>query len=392
MGEQDEGRGAGQQPLPELGRGGEQLLQGWAALKRWVRAQMAGAAKAARSAARLLPLRWLRDRFRPRRLGAGLVYCYRALKLGKRLAIPAVVIFLALAWGFVDSGLLFRALPASEQRERSRYESRYSASALLRRAMSRDLLLGAPRRGLHHQPILISAWLVLRIAPLPPEGPRDFWFDPRLVGAALPNVLATWALVSFLIVMLSRSVRRGSGLVAPLRVEFAKRAPPWLALCGCALMGGLVMFGLIGSLPPESSYWLILAYPPIAAVLVLLMPYTMVGLGLGFRRGIVGALRLLWRYPGEVLVLLVVTGVALGLVRPLGWRDSTAILIATGKLSVAQAVGRATVDLLLTVPLALVTAWTMAAFLLFVMDHAEEAGARVEAQAANAPLSAKEPA
>ena len=116
------------------------------------------------------------------------------------------------------------------------------------------------------------------------------------------------------------------------------------------------------------------------------------GLGLGFRRGIVGALRLLWRYPGEVLVLLVVTGVALGLVHPLGWHYSTVILIATGKLSLVQAVGRAAVDLLLTVPLALVTAWTMAAFLLFVMDHAEEAGARVEAQAADAPLSAKEPA
>jgi len=360
MGEQDEGGGAGQKPLPELGRGSD-----------WLARATGG-------------------RFGILRVVAGLGYCQRAARLGQGLAVPTAIMLLLSIWYQVDSYFYHSASMRWEPEATTEQPKHPSGQETLEAMFSRQAVGSAPTLGLYHLPSLRANFDFVISSQTPPAP----WLQPAFQETYYYVALLASALLAALVVLLLlRAVNGGPTRGVRLSRLFRKRAPAWLGIWACALLAQYAwvpLFWLDERWRP--AHWMALACSVLISLAVLLAPYTTVGLGLGFRRGLVGAVRLIWRRPVEALVLVLVWGLARSVVYPLGSRNTFTLWMPPGGEPLPHAIGCTVADLALMALPALVTAWTMAAFLLFVMDHAEEAGARVEAQAADVPHAAKEPA
>jgi len=218
----------------------------------------------------------------------------------------------------------------------------------------------------------------------------------RITASAMRPVIqlpGSWLLATLVILLLLRGTPQARDSALSVRAAFWRRAlrllPVWVgslvAYAGCIVANAPV--------EPRGLWWRLLGALMLAALAAsALGPYAIVGLGLGVRRGFLAGVRLLWRSPAETAALVLVCGLAGSMADAVGMRNTFTLWMHAGTLPAAVVVWGTVADLALMALPALVTAWTMAAFLLFVMDHAEEAGARVEAQAADAPLAAKEPA
>ncbi len=128
-------------------------------------------------------------------------------------------------------------------------------------------------------------------------------------------------------------------------------------------------------------------------IAVLLVPYTIVGLGLGLTAGLAAALWLLWKHPAQVLILVLACGIPLFLARAVAERNTLILWTNVGPSQLPSALLGTLTDFLFLMLPAVLSVWAMTAFLLFVLDNAEEVGVQpptTQAQAAPASDKAQE--
>ena len=331
---------------------------------------MDGAARRARASGRSAarPVKWLWARFGWGRIWSGISYLGRPWRYRKAVAGSAGIIFVSLCWAQVDSYLFLRAQSAEFQEQWVQWhkptkDHRKVTASVWPSGVERVISSGAS-----HAPTAPCSFLM---------GSRAFAVEFRSEMllrwglASLASLLATWALISGVVLLLERKIRPPKHLVAGFARELTRRAPPLLALQGLVMIVEMGWWAvLVLDSPFQRIALVVYGWVSIAIqVLVFLTAYAIVGLGTGWRAGLVGGLRILWRRPGVVLTMLLAVGGVLVLLSALGWPDGTSLWLTAGERPVMQTVGQSVLSLALMVPAALVRAWAMMAFLLLVLDN-----------------------
>jgi len=306
------------------------------------------------------------------RFKAGLGYWPRAAWLGKGLALASAVVLLSMIWNQVDMYLVFAGRTGSDRQGLFGVFERPSLSHTLRALGSWDTLRRSPQMGLGHWPETMSlTWFM-------PKGGWGWGGRLPLRTSLLmfshfaPMRLAGWLLAGFLVVLLLRATQAAPPGPRSVGALFVSRLPAWFTLWAIVMLLDWVMFYLQFAGRWEEAQWVPRTVHLALLIVLLLTPYTIMGLGMGWLKGLMAALGLLWRRPAEVIVLVLVGGLVLSATACLGYQGTFTVWMRARGETVGGMIGGTAVGLLLTAVAAFVTAWTMAAFLLFVLGRAGE--------------------
>jgi hypothetical protein len=310
-------------------------------------------------------------RFSLTRLKAGFSYPLRAARLRRGLLLPAALVLLSLVWGQVDHFLYYNALPQTQRDALLEYQKRPSVTDALPRLLSPRMLLWAAYRGLAHAPSAALTFLVARARGGGGPQPSLLVQWGRSTALALPSLALASFLMALLIVLLLRVVRKTQ---VPTTRLLVTRALLLMAVWFCLYAAYSPVYYVPWAIHNVWAYWFPWLFVCVLFVPLLLVPYTIVGAGLGVERGVLASVRLLWRHPLEVVVIVLTCGLVRDAARVFESRNTfTLWLRADSGLTRHVVLGTLGDVSLLIIP-ALITAWTMAAFLLFVLDNAREAG------------------
>ncbi len=330
-------------------------------------------------------------------LKAGFSYPLRAGRLGRGLLLPAGLVLLSLAWGQADHYLYYAALPWSQQASSLEYWKRPSVAQTMRWLASPGWVWYAPYWGVAHMPqgslysLARTRWGsastgVALMSDLFFWTPRWPWLRGNTTaaiayvayaawwaGQGLPGVLLTCFLTTLLVVLLLRAVRDPPTTTVPVLPNIAARGVALLFVWICLWVACLPVYYVRAAGGPSWAKWLLWAWGWAGSVVLLLCPYTIIGAGLGVEAGVRASLRLLWRHPLEVTVIVVTCGLFRSVARLLESRNTFTLWLEAGSRPTRQVVLGTLADMSLLIIPALIITWTMAAFLLFVLDHAREA-------------------